>query len=208
MLLADAYVDRIDFLKYLPQTDCGACGARSCKAFIGCLKRGEKSPLACPEIGESLCYAFNVALGADGMLPKFPCITDPRPGPTGIVEINSPRSDSTILVSGNHVHTQDVLTSVLSTTGCPFSLFFLNTQGDTVDMAVILRTLAAKQVKTALEFSDLLSEGSCNDIILPGLASAVAAELKALTGWNVIVGPVCAAELPLFFAETWTPPNS
>ena len=75
-------------------------------------------------------------------------------------------------------------------------------------MAIILRTFTAKQVKMGLEFSDLLPEGFCNDIILPGLASEVAAELKALTGWNVIVGPVCAAELPLFLAEIWTAPNS
>jgi CO dehydrogenase/acetyl-CoA synthase gamma subunit (corrinoid Fe-S protein) len=207
MLLADAYVDRIDFLKYLPQTDCGACGVRTCKAFVGCLKRAEKDPSDCPDLGEHLLYPFAVSLGADSLLPQFACIPNPQPGPIGIVEINSPSTLSPILVSGNHVHTQDVITAVLSTTGRSFFLVFLNTQGDTVDMAVILRTFTAKQVKETIAASHLFSKSISNNIILPGLASGEAAELKAMSGWNIIVGPVCAAELPLFYAETWTRPN-
>ncbi len=205
MLLADAYLDRIDFLHYLPQTDCGACGAKTCQEFIEGLKQGDKKPVNCPELSESLYHAFDIALDADNILPKFPCITDPRPGPTGVVEINSPDDESPVLISGNHTHTQDILMTILSTTRSPFFLLFTNTNGNTVDMAVIYKTLTAEQIRKDVEASGILDRISGNDIIIPGLAADVGPELKQSTNWNVIVGPICAAELPLFLADRWLP---
>ncbi len=205
MLLADAYVDRIDFLKYLPLTDCAACGVETCGEFLECLKREEKSPGDCPRIPESLYPGFDLALEADKMLPKFSCVTDPRPGPIGVVEINCPDVDSPILVSGNHVHTQNVITAVLGTTRSPFYLLFSDTKGSTVDMAVIYETLTAEQIREALETSGISGEVFGHPIIMPGLAEAVSAQLHEATGWHVITGPVCAAELPLFLADRWLP---
>jgi len=205
MLLADAYLDRIDFLKYLPQTNCGACGAKTCEAFIHALKRGEKRPSDCPDIAENLYYPFQIALGADQILPKFDCVTDPRPWPIGLVEINRPGKQSPLLVSGNHVHTQDVLTSILSTTSSPFFLVFSDTKGNTVDMGVIFETLTAKQIRKDVQASGVLERISHKDLIIPGLAAAVGYELRQSTDWNIIVGPICAAELPLFLADRWLP---
>lgn len=207
MLLADLYVDRIDFLRYLPQTDCAACGAKTCKQFIEGLKHREKRPADCPDISESLYYPFQLALDADNILPKFPCLTDPRPGQTGLVEISTPGPDSPCLISGNNIHTQDVLTSVLSTTRSPFFLLFSDTKGNTVDMALIFKSMTAEQLKTEILDSGILDRFSRQDIIIPGLAAAVGDDLKRLTGWNVIVGPLCAAELPLCLADRWLPPD-
>jgi CO dehydrogenase/acetyl-CoA synthase gamma subunit (corrinoid Fe-S protein) len=205
MLLADAYLDRIDFLRYLPQTDCGACGVKTCEAFVHALKRGEKRPPDCPAMSESLYDPFHIALEADHTLPKFACVTDPRPGPIGVVEINRPGKESPLLISGNHVHTQDVLLSILGTTSSPFFLLFSDTKGNTVDMAVIFETLTAKQIRKDVQTSGVLGRISHNDMIIPGLAAAVGHELKQSTDWNIIVGPVCAAELPLFMADRWLP---
>jgi CO dehydrogenase/acetyl-CoA synthase gamma subunit (corrinoid Fe-S protein) len=205
MLLADAYLDRIDFLRYLPQTDCGACGEKTCKEFVHGLKRGEKRPPDCPEMAASLYYPFQIALEADHTLPKFTCVTDPRPGPIGLVEINRPGKESPILISGNHVHTQEVLLSILSTTSSPFLLLFSDTKGNTVDMAVIFETLTAKQIRKDVQTSDVRDSISRKDVIIPGLAADVGHELKQSTDWDIIVGPVCAAELPLFMAERWLP---
>lgn len=206
MLLADRYLDRIDFLKYLPRTDCTACGAQTCDEFVDGLKRGVKKPHDCPDIPKRLYYPLDIALDADNILPKFPCVTDPRPGPTGVVEINGPDRGSPILVSGNHVHTQDVLTSVLSTTRSSFFLVFTDTKGNTVDMAVIFKTMTAGQIRKELETSSVFDRTPPQNIILPGLAMTVSDELMQSTGWEVIVGPICAAELPLFLADIWLPP--
>jgi len=208
MLLADTYPDRIDFLRYLPQTDCTECGAKACQEFVQDLKQGQKKPQDCPHLSENLYYPFQIALNADNFLPKFPCLTAPRPGPTGLVEINTPDDDSPILISGNNIHTQDVITSILSTTKSPFFLLFADTKGDTVDMAVILKCLTVEVISKEVVKSGVLDRTSRQDIIIPGLAAVVGDELKQSTGWNVIVGPICAAELPLFLADRWLAPGT
>ncbi|MDY6989451.1 MAG: (Fe-S)-binding protein [Thermodesulfobacteriota bacterium] len=207
MLLADTYGDRIDFLRYLPQTDCEACGEKTCEKFVEGLKAGKKKPENCPHISEGLYYPFHVSLNADNLLPTFPCLTDPRPGPTGLVEINAPGEGSPLLVSGNHVHTQEVLLAVLSTTRSPFFLLFADTRGNTVDMAVIYRALTAEQITKDLRSPPVTEKLSHHDIIIPGLAWTIARDLKKTTPLNVLVGPICAAELPLFLADRWLPPG-
>jgi CO dehydrogenase/acetyl-CoA synthase gamma subunit (corrinoid Fe-S protein) len=208
MLLADTYQERIDFLKYLPGTHCGECGATTCEEFIKGLKEGEKNLEDCPGIPASYYYPFHIALDADNILPRFACVTDPRPGPTGLAEINTPGEKSPILISGNHIHTQDVMMSVLSTTRSPFFLLFTDTRGNTVDMAVIYNTMTAEQIRKDVQSSGVFEKSHHQNIIIPGLAAPIGHELKQSTDWNVIVGPVCAAELPLFFADSWLPPGA
>jgi len=208
MLLADRYIDRISFLKYLPQTDCAACGVPTCQEFVEVLKQGHKKPQNCPDLSPSLHYPFEVALDADNLLPKFPCLTVPRPGPTGLMEINNPGDDSPILISGNNTHTQDVMTSMLGTTKSPFFVVFADTRGDTVDMAVILKSLTVEVIRSEVVKSGVLEKTGHQKIVIPGLAWAVGDAFRESTGWNVTVGPVCAGELPLFFADRWLPARS
>jgi CO dehydrogenase/acetyl-CoA synthase gamma subunit (corrinoid Fe-S protein) len=169
MLLADTYLDRIDLLKYLPQTDCGECGAISCQEFVKDLKRGSKRPEDCPDISENLYYPFQVALEADNLLPKFPCLTVPHPGPTGLLEINITSDASPILISGNNVHTQDVITSILGTTRSPFFVLFADTRGDTVDMAVILESLTVEVISREVVESGILQRTLSNQAFSKGL---------------------------------------
>jgi CO dehydrogenase/acetyl-CoA synthase gamma subunit (corrinoid Fe-S protein) len=207
MLLADAYVDRIDFMKYLPQTDCRECGANSCQEFVEHLKLGTKGPGDCPDIPESLYHPFQVALNADRLLPKFPCLTVPRPGPAGLIEVNVTGDDNPVLISGNNVHTQDVITSILGTTKSPFFVLFADTRGDTVDMAMILGSLTVEVINREVIRSGILTGAAHREIVIPGLAAALRSQLRQSTGWKVTVGPICAAELPLFFGERWLPPT-
>ena len=206
MLLADTYLERIDFLRYLPQTDCQECGAETCHEFIECLKQTRNKPADCPHLSESLYYPLQVALDADNLLPRFPCLTVPSPGPSGLVEINTPHENSPILISGNNIHTQDVIISILSTTISPFFLLFADTKGDTVDMAVILGSLTADVISKEVAKSGILTKAPHPEIIIPGLASAMRDEIVRSTGWHVTVGPICAGELPLFFADRWSSP--
>jgi CO dehydrogenase/acetyl-CoA synthase gamma subunit (corrinoid Fe-S protein) len=207
MLLADTYEERIDFLKYLPLTDCGRCGADTCEAFVQELRRGEKGPEDCPLIPENYYYPFRVALDADRIMPKFSCVTDPRPGPTGLLEVNDPNAENPLLVSGNHVHTQDVMMAILSTTRSPLFLLFTETRGNTVDMAMVYHTMTAEQIREDLRNSPAFEKTSHQRIIIPGLAAALAPDLRKWAGRNVVVGPVCAGELPLFMAPHWLPPD-
>jgi CO dehydrogenase/acetyl-CoA synthase gamma subunit (corrinoid Fe-S protein) len=41
-------------------------------------------------------------------------------------------------------------------------------------------------------------------LIIPGLAAELKDDIEKVTGWPVEVGPVCAAELPCYFGDSWT----
>jgi acetyl-CoA decarbonylase/synthase complex subunit gamma len=123
-----------------------------------------------------------------------------------LMEINTPDDVSPILISGNNTHTQDVMLSVLGTTRSPFFLLCLDTRGDTVDMAVILQSLTAEIISTAVVKSGVLERTVHQEIVIPGLAWAVHEPLRESTGWKVTVGPICAGELPLFLADRWLRP--
>jgi CO dehydrogenase/acetyl-CoA synthase gamma subunit (corrinoid Fe-S protein) len=208
MLLADRYIDRIDFLTYLPKTDCGECGVSTCGEFVEALKRGSKKAEDCPGLSPSLYYPFEVALDADNLLPEFACLTVPRPGPIGLMEINNPDKDSPILISGNNIHTQDVMTSILGTTKSSFFVLFADTRGDTVDMAVVLKSLTGEIIRSEVLRSGVLQKTHHQEIVIPGLARAMGDDIRKSTGWKVTVGPVCAGELPLFLAVRWLPAGS
>ena len=205
MSTADLYIDKIDFQRYLNQNDCAQCGFSSCNSFIDAIKRGEKFPQECSFIGRNKAYAFEAVKKIEESWPEVPLLTHPRPAFTGLVELNQPDERSLVLISGNNEYTEQVLLTVLGTTVCPFYVLFVDTDGNTVDMAMIYKTLTAERIHNSLTTTGIEKRIAAKDMILPGLASSLKDEVEALTGWNVSLGPVCAAELPLFLADIWIP---
>jgi CO dehydrogenase/acetyl-CoA synthase gamma subunit (corrinoid Fe-S protein) len=203
---ADLYINKIDFNRYLDQNDCVQCGFPSCDSFIDAIKRGEKLPQECSFIGRNKAYAFEAVKKIEESWPEVPLLTHPRSAFTGLVELNQPDERSLTLISGNNEYTEQVLLTVLGTTICPFFLLFVDTDGNTVDMSMIYKTLTAEGIHNALKKAGLEHKVTAKDIILPGLASSLKYEVEALSGWNVRVGPVCAAELPLFLSDIWIRP--
>jgi len=202
---ADLYIDKIDFQRYLNQNDCAQCGFSSCDDFISAMKRGEATPDTCSFMQLNKAYAFEAVRKIEETWPDVPLLTHPRPAFTGLVELNQPDERSLVLISGNNEYTEQVLLTVLGTTVCPFYVLFVDTDGNTVDMAMIYKTLTAERIHNSLTTTGIEKRIAAKDIILPGLASSLKDEVEALTGWNVSLGPVCAAELPLFLADIWIP---
>ncbi|UCG12992.1 MAG: hypothetical protein JSU72_00385 [Deltaproteobacteria bacterium] len=203
MISADLYLSDMDFLQYLPMTDCEECGEKSCATFALKLKRGLVRPEACPTLGGNRIKAFQLALQADRILPKVPALELPRPGPTGLVAINDPDEQAHVLISGNSEFTQEVLSAIMAFTISPFWLLFVDSRGDTVDMAMIYRSLQERKIRATFEEARLHQGKERTKVVLPGFASTLREPLEAQTGWKVGVGPVCAAELPLYFDSRW-----
>jgi len=204
---ADLYADRIDFLKYFSRPDCVKCGFPSCEAFVGAIKKGEKRPADCPFINENKTYALEAIGKIEDSWPEVPLLTYPRPSFVGLIELNEPKPESLVLISGNNEYTELVLMTVLETTVCPFFVLFVDTDGNTVDMAMIYQTLTAEKIHKELKEAGLEKKVISREILIPGLAAPLKKEIEELTGWSVRVGPVCAAELPLFLSEIWVPPD-
>jgi CO dehydrogenase/acetyl-CoA synthase gamma subunit (corrinoid Fe-S protein) len=162
---------------YLDKIDyqCHKCGPQSCKDLVEKIK-----PL----------------------LPQVPSLQLPRPVDPTLVELNNPGPGDPVLVTGNSEFTQAVLLAVLSATQSPFFVLFTDTRGDTLDMAVILESFTPERIRRSLEKENLKAQGS--KLIIPGLAAGLKNAITQTTGWPVEVGPVCAAELPLFFHDSWT----
>jgi CO dehydrogenase/acetyl-CoA synthase gamma subunit (corrinoid Fe-S protein) len=204
---ADVYFDRIDFLRYLKKTDCAQCGIESCEEFINALRRKIKTPRDCSFLSENEIYAFEVAMKVKDLWPEVPLLTHPRPSVVGLVEINNPNPESSVLISGNNDYTEQVLLTTLGTTTSPFFVLFVDTDGSTVDMAMIYKILTAERIQKIIKETDIQEKTEKREMIIPGFASSLKADIEKLTGWQVQVGPICVAELPLFLSKIWTRPG-
>jgi CO dehydrogenase/acetyl-CoA synthase gamma subunit (corrinoid Fe-S protein) len=111
------------------------------------------------------------------------------------------------LLSGNSEFTQEVISSIMAFTLSPFWLLFADCRGDTVDMAMIYRTLKIEKIISVLEETGLRHQQERRAIIIPGFASPLKDPLEQRIGWQVKVGPICVAELPLFLGEAWELPS-
>ncbi len=88
----------------------------------------------------------------------------------------------------------------------PFWLLLVDCRGDTVDMAMVYQSLEVKKILATLEETPLHQGQARTEMVLPGFASKLKQPLERQTGWQVRVGPICIAELPLFLGEEWEVP--
>jgi len=208
VLSADLYVEKINFLRYLNQSDCKECGFPSCNEFILALRAGRADTHACFLLTRNKAYAFEATRKIQELWPEVPLLTHPRPGFTGLIEVNNPEPFSLVLVTGNNEYTGEVIMTVLGTTICPFFVVFADTGGNTVDMAMIYETFTAEIICSALNETGIGDKVQARELLIPGLSGSLKEDIERLSGWKVRVGPVCAAELPLFLSELWIPPET
>ncbi len=208
MLFADLYVDKIDLARYLTPQECRGVGVRDCAELAARLKEGRIRPEDCPNISPQKRYALSLAVRAREILPSVQSLELPRPLPPDLFEINEPDAASPVLVTGNSEFTLTVLTGVLATTISPLYLLSVDCRGDTVDMSMIYRSFTPQRLDQRIEAHGLAARVSHRRLIIPGCLAPLREELAAYTGWDIQVGPICAAELPLFLGDRWQPPQA
>jgi len=202
-LHADLYVDKIDLDRHIGGATCDVCRVASPGEFIERLRSGQIRSGECPHWSAERIEAFRYALDAGETLPTIPSLEVPRPAEVGLFDLNEPTHDSPLLVTGNSSLTHEVLLAVLSTATAPMWMLSVETGGHTVDMSMVYRTLTAEGVARAVAGEERLADTFVGRVILPGLAGPLAEPLSALLGPRVEVGPICAAELPLFMGPAW-----
>jgi CO dehydrogenase/acetyl-CoA synthase gamma subunit (corrinoid Fe-S protein) len=208
MASADLYLDKIDFLKYFNKTDCTQCGVGTCEEFIQAMRKGTKKPQDCLFLKKNEIYGLEISLKISDLWPEVPLLVHPRPSMVGLVELNKPDPESLVIITGNNEYTEQVLMTVLGTTISPFYVLFVDTDGSTVDMAMIYKILTAERIYKALKETGIHEKSEKKELIIPGFASPLRDEIEIWTGWKVITGPICAAEIPLFLSEIWIPPEN
>ncbi|MBM4274553.1 MAG: hypothetical protein FJ134_08865 [Deltaproteobacteria bacterium] len=207
MLLANLYTDRIDLAPYLTVEECAGTDVATPSQLAAALKRGFLRPEYCPGMSPWKRHALSLALRAEEILPPVQSLELPRPVQPELYELNDPEPDAPVLVTGNSEFTLTVLTGLLALTVSPFFLLLVDCRGDTVDMAMIYRSFTPQRLDQALEAHRLKDRVRHRRLIIPGWCAPLKEEMAHYTGWEVIAGPICAAELPLFMGEDWEPPS-
>ena len=202
MLRADLYEQKIEIESYISPNDCKACGFFSREEFLEKLRSWQLKPLNC-KMAKMRFLSLLWAVRPNEILPEVEVLQLPAPGPTGLFPINHPKKDSPILVSGNSTITGEVLTAVLSTTLSPFWYLAVDTDGHTVDMAIVYKVMTAERVMQEMSREKIDQIAPESTLFLPGFAAAIRDNLSELSNRSVKVGPVCAAELPLYFGEEY-----
>jgi hypothetical protein len=202
MLRADLYEKSIPIDTYISSSDFKACGFNTREEFLDKLRSGQLTPSHC-KIAKKRFLSLFWAAKPDEVLPEIEVLQLPNPGPTGLFPINQPEKDSPILVSGNSKLTGEVLTAVLSTTVSPFWYLVADTDGHTVDMAIVYEVFTAERVKQILNREKVDQIAPESTLFLPGFAAMIRDTLAEQSGRSVTVGPVCAAELPVFFGNKY-----
>jgi hypothetical protein len=206
MLYANLYIDRIDLAPYLTPEDCPGAGVTERGQLAARLREGALRLEDCPNLAPGKRAALDLALRAEEVLPQVQSLEFPRPLTPSLFELNDPGPDAPVLVTGNSEFTLTVLTGLLALTVSPFYLLQVDTRGDTADMAMIYRSFTPQRLDQALETHKLAGRLSHLELIIPGVLAPLREELAGyLSGWTIIPGPICAAELPLFLGEKWQP---
>ena len=207
MLKANLYVDRIDIAPYLTPEECRGLGGPDCAQVAARLLDGSLMPEDCVGLSPARRHALSLAVRALEVLPVVQSLELPRPVPPDLFEINEPGSDAPVLVTGNSEFTLMVVTGLLALTVSPFYLLVVDTRGDTVDMSMVFRSFTPQRLDQGLTTHRLANKVRRRQLIIPGVVGPLKEELAAYTGWDIRVGPICVAELPLFLGEDgWQPP--
>ena len=200
---ADLYLDRIDLTRYASTEACQVCRVDSLSELVDRLRSGQLCGGQCPHWPRERVEAFQTAINADRALPVIPSLDIPHPTEAGLFDLNGATAGSPVLITGNSRLTHDVLMAVLSRMTAPMWVLSVDTGGHTVDMSLVYKTLTPEAIANALASDDSQARDVAGRIILPGLAEALAAPVSEMLNRPVEVGPVCAAELPLFYASDW-----
>ena len=206
MLKANLYIDRIDLARYLTPEEVSRSGARDANELAARLQSGALDPADCPFFAPIKRYALSLALNAGEVLPVVQSLELPRPTPPDLLEINEPDPSAPVIVTGNSEFTLTVMTGILATTISPLYLLSVDCRGDTVDMSMIYRSFTPQRLDQSLAAHKLASRLAHRRLVIPGILAPMREELASYTGWEIAVGPICAAELPLFMGEAWQPP--
>jgi len=201
MLRADLYEKNLSIEPYLSMDDCRACGFSDRNEFLEKLRSGDIQPAQC-RITHTRFQSLLWAARPSEILPAVEVLQHPDPASPGFFPVNHPDRESPILVSGNSSLTIEVLSTILSTTISPFWYLIVDTDGHTVDMSLVYRVLTVDRILQAISREKIEQEAPDSPVFLPGLAAPLCEELQTKALRSVMPGPVCAAELPVFFGES------
>jgi len=133
--------------------------------------------------------------------------TDPRVpiqmGP-GIYEFGEPTSDSPLLTTTNFSLTYFSVAGEIGASHVPSWLLVTDSEGMSVLTAWAAGNFDGERIAKDVKRFDVAGKISHRKIIIPGLVAVIMGELEEeLPGWEVLVGPREAIDIPRYLREVW-----
>jgi acetyl-CoA decarbonylase/synthase complex subunit gamma len=142
------------------------------------------------------------------LVERLNIYTDPqRPLATtqGIYEINSPDENSPLMVTSNFSLTYFIVSGEIENSKVPGYLYVKDTEGLSVVTAWAAGKFSADIIGPAIKKSGIEAKIKHRKLIIPGYLAAESGGLEEeLPGWEILVGPRDAADLPAYL-KNWKP---
>ena len=122
----------------------------------------------------------------------------------GLYEINTPRSDSPAMVTTNFSITYFSVANEVDGSGWPAWLLVADAEGMSVLTAWAAGKFDAERIARSVKTTGVADRIGHRKLIIPGAVAVLMGELEEeLPGWEILVGPREAVDLPLFLKARW-----
>ena len=122
----------------------------------------------------------------------------------GIYEINSPDGDAPLMVTTNFSITYFSVANEVEGSGNPGWLLVADAEGMSVLTAWAAGKFDAERIAKDVKAHDVEAKVSHKKLILPGHVAVLSGELEEeLPGWEIMVGPREAVDLPAYIKSMW-----
>lgn len=132
--------------------------------------------------------------------PQKPIQVEP-----GIYEINNPGPDAPVMVTTNFSITYFAVANEVESSGFPGWLLVADAEGMSVLTAWAAGKFDAEKIAKTVKGTNIESKIQHRKVIIPGHVAVLLGELEEeLPGWQILVGPREAVDLPGFL-KLWSP---
>jgi acetyl-CoA decarbonylase/synthase complex subunit gamma len=122
----------------------------------------------------------------------------------GLYEINAPNGDAPLMVTTNFSITYFAVNNEVEGSGWPGWLLVTDAEGMSVLTAWAAGKFDAERIAKAVKSSDVEGKVNHKRLIIPGQVAVLSGELEeALSGWEIMVGPREAVDLPGYLKVMW-----
>jgi len=122
----------------------------------------------------------------------------------GIYEINNPKPESPVFVTTNFSITYFAVKNEVEGGGIPAWLLIADAEGMSVLTAWAAGKFDADKIVKTVKTSGIESKIGHRKIVIPGAVAVLSGEVEGeLPGWNILVGPREAVDIPSYYKNVW-----
>ncbi len=127
----------------------------------------------------------------------------------GLYKVGEPHDKSPVYVTTNFSLTYFMVSTEIDGSGQPAHLVVVDAEGMSVLTAWSAGKFGGEQVGKFVRESGIADKVKHRKVIIPGYVAVIQGEMEdALPGWEVLVGPQEAADIPAYVKDVWLPMNN